>query len=43
MGMIAEKYTDDEERGNAMAVALSGLALGVLSKLYKHSCQLFAV
>ena len=33
MGMIAEKYTDDAERGNAMAVALSGLALGVLSKL----------
>ncbi|XP_067933363.1 synaptic vesicular amine transporter-like [Watersipora subatra] len=30
MGLIAEKYTDDRERGNAMAVALSGLALGVL-------------
>lgn len=30
MGMIAEKYQDDQSRGNAMAIALSGLALGVL-------------
>ncbi|XP_026461685.1 synaptic vesicular amine transporter-like [Ctenocephalides felis] len=30
MGMLAERYTDDEERGNAMGIALGGLALGVL-------------
>ncbi|GIY46104.1 synaptic vesicular amine transporter [Caerostris darwini] len=30
MGMLAEKYPDDAERGNAMAIALGGLALGVL-------------
>ncbi|MEE6486708.1 hypothetical protein FKM82_014682 [Ascaphus truei] len=30
MGMLASVYTDDEERGNAMGVALGGLALGVL-------------
>lgn len=30
MGMLAERYPDDRERGNAMAVALGGLALGVL-------------
>ena len=28
--MLAERYTDNEERGNAMGVALGGLALGVL-------------
>ena len=32
MGLIAEKYPDDGERGNMMAIALSGLALGVLSE-----------
>lgn len=32
MGLIAEKYPHDSERGNAMAIALSGLALGVLSE-----------
>ncbi|KAJ0169786.1 hypothetical protein K1T71_014392 [Dendrolimus kikuchii] len=30
MGMLAERYPDDKERGNAMAVALGGLAFGVL-------------
>ena len=30
MGMLADRYTDDRERGNAMAIALGGLALGVL-------------
>ena len=28
--MLAHTYTDDHERGNAMGVALGGLALGVL-------------
>ncbi|GAB6027836.1 hypothetical protein CHUAL_002062 [Chamberlinius hualienensis] len=30
MGMLADRYPDDEERGNAMGIALGGLALGVL-------------
>jgi len=30
MGMLAERYPDDKERGNAMGVALGGLAMGVL-------------
>ncbi|XP_050528490.1 synaptic vesicular amine transporter isoform X2 [Daktulosphaira vitifoliae] len=30
MGMLAERYPDDQERGNAMGIALGGLALGVL-------------
>ncbi|XP_064465792.1 synaptic vesicular amine transporter-like [Ornithodoros turicata] len=30
MGMLAEKYPDDRERGNAMAIAMGGLALGVM-------------
>ncbi|CAL8082082.1 unnamed protein product [Orchesella dallaii] len=30
MGMLAEHFPDDKERGNAMGVALGGLALGVL-------------
>ena len=30
MGMLADTYTDDKERGNAMGIALGGLALGVL-------------
>lgn len=30
MGMLAERYQDNEERGNAMGIALGGLALGVL-------------
>lgn len=28
--MLAQAYPDDEERGNAMGIALGGLALGVL-------------
>ena len=32
MGMLADRYTDDRERGNAMAIALGGLALGVLGE-----------
>ncbi|XP_068054292.1 synaptic vesicular amine transporter isoform X2 [Anomalospiza imberbis] len=30
MGLLATVYTDDEERGNAMGIALGGLAMGVL-------------
>ncbi len=30
MGMLAQRYPDDKERGNAMGIALGGLALGVL-------------
>lgn len=30
MGLLAHKYPDDRERGNVMAIALGGLALGVL-------------
>ncbi|XP_074532693.1 synaptic vesicular amine transporter [Halichoeres trimaculatus] len=30
MGMLASVYTDDEERGHAIGIALGGLALGVL-------------
>ncbi|XP_049711185.1 synaptic vesicular amine transporter [Elephas maximus indicus] len=30
MGMLASVYTDDQERGNAMGIALGGLAMGVL-------------
>lgn len=34
MGMLAMTYPDDKERGNAMGLALGGLAMGVLGKLY---------
>lgn len=30
MGMLAQAYPDDLERGSAMGIALGGLALGVL-------------
>lgn len=30
MGMVAQAYPDDAERGSAMGIALGGLALGVL-------------
>ncbi|XP_044298968.1 chromaffin granule amine transporter [Varanus komodoensis] len=30
LGMLASVYTDDHKRGNAMGIALGGLALGVL-------------
>ena len=33
MGMLAERFPDDRERGNAMGIALGGLALGVLGKI----------
>lgn len=32
MGMVASVYTDDEERGHAIGIALGGLALGVLGR-----------
>ena len=28
--MLAERYPDDQERGNAMGIALGGLVMGVL-------------
>ncbi|CAJ0936882.1 unnamed protein product [Ranitomeya imitator] len=34
LGMVANIYTDDYERGQAMGIALGGLAVGVLSKYY---------
>ena len=34
MGMLAQQYPDDRERGNAMGIALGGLALGVLGLLW---------
>ena len=37
MGMLADKYPDDAERGKAMGVALGGLAIGVLGKLISPS------
>lgn len=33
LGMLADRYPDDEERGHAMGIALGGLAMGVLSKI----------
>lgn len=33
MGMLASVYTDDEERGNAIGIALGGLAMGVLGEV----------
>lgn len=35
--MLADRYPDDQERGNAMGIALGGLAMGVLSKLQKNN------
>ena len=34
--MLASVYTDDEERGIAMGIALGGLAMGVLSETHTH-------
>ncbi len=34
LGMLADRYPEDEERGKAMGTALGGLALGVLGKKY---------
>lgn len=36
MGMVATYYPDDKERGNAMGIALGGLAMGVLGELQNH-------
>ena len=33
--MLADRYPDDIERGNAMGIALGGLAMGLLSKKNK--------
>lgn len=38
MGLLASVYTDDEERGQAIGVALGGLALGVLGIV--NFCQI---
>lgn len=35
--MLAASYPNDEERGNAMGVALGGLALGVLIGINQHN------
>lgn len=32
MSLLADTYPDDKERSKAMGLALSGIALGVLSK-----------
>ncbi|XP_014823994.1 PREDICTED: chromaffin granule amine transporter isoform X1 [Poecilia mexicana] len=37
LGMLASVYTDDDERGVAMGVALGGLAMGVLSETHTHT------
>lgn len=37
--MLASVYTDDEERGNAMGIALGGLAMGVLGKVHRGGDQ----
>lgn len=42
MGLIAKTYRDDAERGAALAIVLSGLALGVVSKL-EYQLQLIIV
>jgi len=38
--MLADCYPDDVERGNAMGVALGGLALGVLSNFESFSYEI---
>lgn len=35
--MLAHLYPDDRERGNAMGIALGGLALGVLGESDEYS------
>eukprot|EP00079_Xenopus_tropicalis_P034225 XP_017947996.1 PREDICTED: synaptic vesicular amine transporter-like [Xenopus tropicalis] len=32
MAILANKYTDDKERGEAMGIALGGVALGLVGK-----------
>lgn len=39
LGMLADRYPDDEERGKAMGNALGGLALGVLGTNYSDNHQ----
>jgi len=34
--MLADRYPDDRERGNAMGIALGGLALGVLGQRFYY-------
>lgn len=34
--MLAVRYSDDDERGRAMGIALGGLALGVLSEYDRY-------
>ncbi len=41
MGMLAASYPNDEERGNAMGIALGGLALGVLIGMRNLSLDQF--
>ena len=41
LGMLADRYPDDQERGNAMGVALGGLALGVLGRLLLQNAFIF--
>jgi hypothetical protein len=36
MGMLAQAYPDDAERGSAMGIALGGLALGGFFKFSWH-------
>jgi len=31
LAIVAKRYTDDQERGKAMSIALGGLVVGVLS------------
>jgi len=40
MGMLASVYTDDEERGNAIGIALGGLAMGVLGVYFMFRIQI---
>lgn len=42
LGMLASVYTDDNERGVAMGIALGGLAMGVLSKSLIICCHIYS-
>lgn len=41
MSLLADTYPDDKERSKAMGLALSGIALGVLSKYGGTQCHFF--
>ena len=41
--MLAERYPEDVERGNAMGIALGGLAMGVLSEFFLFIFFLFSL